>query len=191
MDDANTPLEETLEAYSTLINQGKVRYIGASNYSGERLRAAIETSRKHGIPSYQTLQPHYNLVERKGYETDLAPVVAEFGLGVIPYFSLASGFLSGKYRKASDLEGKPRGGFAGRYLTEATLRVLDTVDQVAADYRSTPSAVSLAWLAAQPGVTAPIVSATTIEQMNGIAAAAELKLSDDSIAKLSTVSAGL
>jgi len=190
-DDENTPLEETLEAYSALISQGKVRFIGASNYTGARLRAAIETSRRLGIPAYQTLQPHYNLVERKNYETDLAPVVDEFGIGVIPYYSLASGFLSGKYRKPADLEGKARGRGAGKYLTDAGLRVLAELDGAAADYNSTPAAVALAWLAAQPHITAPIVSATTIEQIDTIAAAAELQLREDTIADLTSASAGL
>jgi aryl-alcohol dehydrogenase-like predicted oxidoreductase len=190
-DDENTPLDETLEAYSGLISQGKIRFIGASNYTGARLRAAIETSRKLGIPAYVTLQPHYNLVERKGYETDLAPVVNEFGLGVIPYYSLASGFLSGKYRKPADLEGKPRGRGAGKYLTEAGLQVLAELEDVAAEYNSTPAAVSLAWLAAQPNILAPIVSATTVEQVDTIAAAAELQLREDTIADLTSVSAGL
>jgi aryl-alcohol dehydrogenase-like predicted oxidoreductase len=188
-DDESTPLEETLEAYGKLITEGKVRFIGASNFTGARLRAAIETSRKLGLPSYQCLQPHYNLVERQAYETDLAPVVAEYGIGVIPYYSLASGFLSGKYRSAADTEGKARGRGAGKYLNEAGLRVLAALDALAAEYNSTPAAASLAWLAAQPGITAPIVSATTADQVDGIAAAAELKLSGDAIARLSAASA--
>lgn len=190
-DDENTPLEETLEAYSALISQGKVRFIGASNYTGARLRAAMETSRKLGIPRYESLQPHYNLVERRAYETDLAPAVAEFGIGVIPYYSLASGFLSGKYRTAADLEGKARGRGAGKYLNEAGLQVLAALDDAAAEYNSTPAAVALAWLAAQPNVTAPIVSATTVDQLNDIAAAAALQLREDTIADLAFASEGL
>jgi aryl-alcohol dehydrogenase-like predicted oxidoreductase len=187
-DDDKTPLEETLEACSKLISQGKVRAIGASNYTGERLQAAIETSRKYGIPSYQSLQPQYNLVERKTYETDLAPVVAEYGIGVIPYYSLASGFLSGKYRKPEDLEGKARAKGAGKYLNEDGLKVLSSLDAVAADYNTTPAAVALAWLAAQPGVTAPIVSATSEEQIDSIVAAATLELSPEAITKLTAAS---
>src|SRR5580693_7266379 len=115
-DDEKTPLEETLAAFDRLIRQGKVRFIGASNYTGARLREAMETSKRNNIARYATLQPHYNLVERENYETDLAPVVAEYGLGVIPYFSLAGGFLTGKYRGEADLQGKARAGIAGKYL---------------------------------------------------------------------------
>jgi aryl-alcohol dehydrogenase-like predicted oxidoreductase len=183
-DDEATPLEETLAAYSRLIEQGKVRYIGASNYTGARLRTALALT-----PAYVCLQPHYNLVERKGYETDLAPVVAESGIGVIPYYSLASGFLSGKYRSEADGEGKARGRGAAKYLNEKGLAVLAALDAVAAEYKATPAAVALAWLAAQPGITAPIVSATTPEQMDGIAAAAELQLGANAIARLTASSA--
>ena len=186
-DDDKTPLEETLEAYAKLIKQGKVRAIGASNYTGERLKAAIETSRKYGIPSYQSIQPEYNLVARKSYETDLAPVVAEYGIGVIPYYSLASGFLSGKYRTEADLEGKARAKGAGKYLNESGLKVLAALDEVAAEYYATPASVALAWLAAQPGITAPIVSATSTEQLDAIAAAA-MDLSPEAISKLTTAS---
>lgn len=183
-DDGNTPLEETLGAYAKLIQEGKVRYIGASNYKGDRLRDALALS-----PAYACLQPLYNLVERKGYETDLAPVVAESGIGVIPYYSLASGFLSGKYRSAADAEGKARGRGAGKYLNEQGFAVLAALDALAAEYGITQAAVALAWLAAQPGVTAPIVSATTLEQMDAIAVAAELQLNAAAMAKLNAASA--
>ena len=187
-DDENTPIEETLEAYAKLVHAGKVRYIGASNYTGVRLREAIEAGQKHQLPVYQCLQPQYNLVERKGYETDLAPVVAEFGIGVIPYYGLASGFLSGKYRSAAEMQGRARVN-AGKYLNEAGFKVLAALDEVAAEHGSNPAAVALAWLAAQPGITAPIVSATTIQQLDNIAAAAELKLDQTAMAKLNAASA--
>jgi aryl-alcohol dehydrogenase-like predicted oxidoreductase len=183
-DDENTPLEETLEAYSRLIEQGKVRYIGASNYKGAGLRAALAFS-----PTYTCLQPHYNLIERAEYEADLAPVVAESGIGVIPYYSLAAGFLSGKYRSAADLEGKTRGRSVGKYLNERGIAILAALDAAAADYRTTPAVVALAWLAARPGITAPIASATSAAQMTDLAAAAELQLSSAAIAALNAASA--
>jgi aryl-alcohol dehydrogenase-like predicted oxidoreductase len=188
-DDEKTPLEETLETYGALIRQGKIRYIGASNYTGDRLRTALEISRKNGLPAYQSLQPQYNLVERTGYETDLAPVVAKYGIGVIPYYSLASGFLSGKYRTEADTQGKARGRGAGKYLNEHGLKVLAALDEVAAAYKATPASVALAWLAAQPGITSPIVSATTTKQIDDIAAAAELQLDAAALAKLTAASA--
>jgi aryl-alcohol dehydrogenase-like predicted oxidoreductase len=187
-DDETSSLEETQEAYFKLINQGKVRYLGASNFTGARLRAAIELGRQHGVPTYECLQPQYNLVERKGYETELAPVVAEYGIGVIPYYGLASGFLSGKYRSAADMQGRARVN-AGKYLNDAGFKVLAALDAVAAEVNSTQAAVALAWLAAQPGITAPIVSATTAEQMDDIVAAAELKLDDAAMATLNAASA--
>jgi aryl-alcohol dehydrogenase-like predicted oxidoreductase len=187
-DDEQTPLEETLAAYDRLIKQGKVRFIGASNYKGARLREALEVSRGKHLPAYETLQPHYNLMERAGYETDLAPVVAESGIGVIPYFSLAGGFLTGKYRSESDLQGKARAGMAGKYLNSRGLAVLAALDSVAEAYNSTPAAVALAWLIAQPGITAPIASATSEKQLKDLTAAGDLKLDRAALDKLSTAS---
>jgi aryl-alcohol dehydrogenase-like predicted oxidoreductase len=187
-DDEKTPLEETLPAFDRLIRQGKVRFIGASNYTGARLREAMETSKRNHLASYETLQPHYNLVERENYETDLAPVVAEYGLGVIPYFSLAGGFLTGKYRSEADLQGKARAGIVGKYLNARGLGVLNALDAVAAEYRSTPASVALAWLMAQPGITAPIASATSEGQLRDLVAAAGLKLDRVAIEKLSSAS---
>jgi aryl-alcohol dehydrogenase-like predicted oxidoreductase len=184
-DDVQTPLEETLGAFNNLVKQGKVRYIGASNYIGERLRQAIEVSKRNNLAAYVTLQPHYNLVERENYESDLAPVVAEYGLGVIPYFSLASGFLTGKYRSAVDLEGRVRGRMVEKYLNPRGLAVLDALDAVAKQYNSTPAAVALAWLNAQPGMLAPIASATSETQLADLVAAGGLKLDRESIEKLS------
>jgi aryl-alcohol dehydrogenase-like predicted oxidoreductase len=184
-DDEKTPLEETLGAFDRLVKQGKVRVIGASNYTGARLREALETSKRNNLTAYATLQPHYNLVERESYETDLAPVVAEYGLGVIPYFALAGGFLTGKYRSERDVQGKTRGGMAGKYLNARGLAVLGALDAVAEDYKSTPASVALAWLKAQPGIAAPIASATNEKQLVDLAAAGELKLKRADIEKLS------
>lgn len=188
-DDAGTPLEETLGAFGALVTAGKVRAIGASNYSGARLREAMETSARNGLPAYATLQPHYNLMERAAYESDLAPVVADYALSVIPYFSLASGFLTGKYRSASDAAGKPRGGGVSKYLNARGWAVLKALDEVAAAYGSTPARVSLAWLLAQPNVTAPIASVTSVDQLSDLAAATELPLDRESVAILSRASA--
>ncbi len=187
-DDPNTPLEDTLAAFTVLIQKGKVRFIGASNYTGARLKAAMDASAHGGLASYQTLQPHYNMMERQKYESDLAPVVAEYGLGVIPYFSLACGFLTGKYRKAADLEGKARGGGAGQYLNDRGRAVLAALDAVSADYQSTPARVALAWLMTRPNVTAPITSATKIEHLTDFAEATRLTLSQDTIDQLTAAS---
>jgi aryl-alcohol dehydrogenase-like predicted oxidoreductase len=187
-DDPDTPLEETLGAHAKLIAEGKVRATGASNYKGARLREAMEIARRNNLPGYTALQPHYNMMERAEYESDLAPVVAEYGLGVVPYFALASGFLTGKYRSPKDLEGKARGQSAGKYLNEKGLAVLAALDEVAGQYEATPAEVALAWLAAQPGVTAPIASATNEQQVEELAAAAKLQLDDASLAKLDAVS---
>jgi aryl-alcohol dehydrogenase-like predicted oxidoreductase len=188
-DDDKTPLEETLGAFDKLVKQGKVRFIGASNYNGARLREAMEVSQRHGFAGYVTLQPHYNLLERENYESDLAPVVAQYGLGVIPYFSLASGFLTGKYRASSDLEGQPRGRMVEKYLNARGLAVLDALDAVAKQHNSTPAAVALAWVIAQPNILAPIASATNEKQLADLVAAAELKLDRESLEKLSAASA--
>lgn len=188
-DDESTPIEETLGAYQKLIEQGKVRFIGASNYSGKRLTEAMEISKSHNLPAYQTLQPHYNLVERKSYESDLAPVVKQYGLGVIPYFSLASGFLTGKYRSQEDLEGKARGSMAGRYMNERNLKILAVLIEVAQELNVPPARVALAWLIAQPGITSAIASATNDEQLQNLVKATELKLDQASLEKLNTISA--
>jgi aryl-alcohol dehydrogenase-like predicted oxidoreductase len=189
-DDEETPLAETLGAFDDLVKAGKVRYIGASNYSGERLAEALETSRKNGLAPYVSLQPHYNLVEREKFETGLLPVVDKYQLGVIPYFSLAAGFLSGKYRSAKDTEKAARGKSVQKYLNDWGFSVVAALDEVAQATGSTPARVALAWLIAQPGITAPIASATSSNQLNDLAAAAELKLGRESIEKLNEASAG-
>ena len=188
LDDSKTPIDETLRAYQQLIEQGKVRYIGASNYNGARLREAEETARRNRLPRYESLQPHYNLMEREPYESDLAPVVAQHGLGVLPYFSLASGFLTGKYRSAEDLKDKARGGGVAKYMNARGLAVLAALDEVAAASGSTPARAALAWLIARPGITSAIASATRVEHVADFTGAAELKLDAESIEKLDRAS---
>jgi aryl-alcohol dehydrogenase-like predicted oxidoreductase len=175
-DNAATPLEETLGAYAELIKQGKVRAIGASNYSAERLAAALRASEQHGLPRYESLQPHYNLYERAGYEAALEPLCLEKGIGVIPYYSLASGFLTGKYRSASDLAKSARGQGVKKYLDERGFRILAALDQVAREKQSTPGKVALAWLLARPSITAPIASATSAEQLHDLVDATKIEL---------------
>jgi aryl-alcohol dehydrogenase-like predicted oxidoreductase len=188
-DDQETPLEETLGAFDKLVRQGKVRHIGASNYGGARLAKALETSKENGLVSYISLQPKYNLVEREEFETDLLPVVEEHTLGVLPYYSLAAGFLTGKYRSKKDAEGKARGGTVAKYLNEWGFHVVDVLDEVAREHHSTPARVALAWLMVQPGVTAPIASATSDEHLADLIEATRLNLDHASIEKLNTVSA--
>ena len=175
-DDPGTPLEETLEAFAQLIKQGKVRAIGTSNYSAARLSEALRIAEQHGLPSYQSLQPLYNLCDRSDYETNLEPVCRKHGFGVITYFSLASGFLTGKYRSEADLSKSARGQAVKKYLNERGFRILLALDQVAEQYHSTPARVSLAWLMARPSVTAPIASATSLEQLTDLVKATKLAL---------------
>jgi aryl-alcohol dehydrogenase-like predicted oxidoreductase len=188
-DDPDTPVEETLEAYAQLIEQGKVRAIGASNFGPDRLAESLKVSRQRGWPAYQSLQPHYNLCERAGYERTLEPLCRESGLGVIPYFSLAAGFLSGKYRSEADLSKSPRGQAVKKYLDQRGLRILDTLDQVAAQTASTPTAVALAWLLARPSITAPIASATSPAQLDALIAGTRLQLDATALASLDRASA--
>ena len=187
-DDAATPLEETLTAFADLIKEGKVRAIGASNHTGPRLALALETSRRLGVPRYESLQPLYNLVEREPYESELEPVCREHGVGVINFYALASGFLTGKYRSAADLGKSVRGKGAGKYLTERGLAVLGALDAVAATVGATPAQVALAWQIARPGITAPIASATSPAQLAGLVGAAALTLDTPSIELIDRVS---
>ena len=187
-DDAETPLEETLGAFDKLVRAGKVRHIGASNYNGARLAEALSVSKDNGLVSYACLQPHYNLVERGDFEADLLPVVQEHMLGVIPYFSLAAGFLTGKYRSQQDAEGATRGKMVGKYLTDWGFGVIAALDEVAKAYQSTPARVALAWLIAQPGVSAPIASATNDKHLTDLVEATKLTLDAASIEKLTAVS---
>ncbi len=187
-DDETTPLAETLGVFDRLIKQGKIRFIGASNYSGARLREAMETSKRNNLTAYQSLQPNYSLMERAVYESDLAPVVAEYGLGVIPYFSLAGGFLTGKYHNEADAVGKARAGIVGKYLNPRGFGVVTALEEVASAHNSTPASVALAWLMAQPGITAPIASATSEKHLADLVAATNLHLDKASIDKLSAAS---
>lgn len=189
IDDATTPLEETLEAYDQLIKEGKVRAIGASNYSAARLEEAMKLSKERGLPRYECLQPHYNLYERAGYEKELEPVCLKDGIGVIPYFALASGFLTGKYRSENDLSKGPRGMMVKKYLDERGLKILAALDGVSAKLHSTPGKVAIAWLMERPSITAPIASATTVEQLKDLVDAANLHLDAESIKTLNDASA--
>jgi aryl-alcohol dehydrogenase-like predicted oxidoreductase len=180
-DDTSTPLEETLAAFADLIKEGKVRAIGASNYTGPRLAVALETSRRLGVPRYESLQPLYNLVEREPYESELEPVCREHGVGVMNFYALASGFLTGKYRSTADLGKSVRGSGAGKYLNARGLGVLGALDAVAGTVGATPAQVALAWQIARPGITAPIASATGPAQLAELVAAAVLRLDTPSI----------
>ena len=188
-DDADTPQEETAQAFADLVKQGKVRAIGASNFSAARLKSALEISRKNGLPRYESLQPHYNLVERPVYEAELEPLCQAEGLGVINYYALGAGFLTGKYRSEADLSKSPRGGGVKKYLNDRGLGVLKALDEVATRHKATPAQVALAWLIARPSITAPIASATSLEQLQDILKAASLKLTAQDIEVLNKVSA--
>ncbi len=189
-DDASVPLAETLGEFGRLIEEGKIRAIGASNYSATRLADALAVSRQHGLPRYECVQPEYNLVSRPGYEKELEPLVRREKLGVISYDALASGFLSGKYRDLDDLaKSQARGGSVKKYLNRQGQQVLAALDSVAAAHQATPAQVALAWLMARPGITAPIASATSVEQLHELLAATELSLTHNEIAQLDLASA--
>jgi aryl-alcohol dehydrogenase-like predicted oxidoreductase len=182
-DDETVPLEETLATFATLIEQGKVRAIGASNYTAPRLKAALDTSARLGLPRYETLQPLYNLFDR-GFEAELAPLCASEGIGVINYYPLASGFLSGKYRSEADLGKSARGAGVKKYLTDRGLRILAALDRASDELGATPAQVAVAWVIAQPAITAPIASATNLDQLADLRKAADLTLSEKIIADL-------
>ena len=191
-DDASVPLHETLEAFGRLIEAGKVRVIGASNYGADRLAEALKVSAEQGLPRYESLQPEYNLMDRAGYENALEPLARKENLGVISYYSLASGFLSGKYRSESDLsKSSARGATVKKYLGQRGTRVLDALDRVAATHSAKPVQVALAWLMARPGITAPIASATSLDQLEELVAAAKLELSASEIDQLDKASAAM
>ncbi|MCD2422952.1 aldo/keto reductase [Niabella pedocola] len=188
-DDEGIPVEETLEAYAQLIREGKVRWIGASNMSPQRLEASLKASAERQLPVYQTLQPEYNLYHRERYETQYEPIVAAHGLGVITYYALASGFLTGKYRSEADLTKSTRGAGVKKMLDERGKKILAALDGVSEAYHTTPAAVALAWLLSRPSVTAPIVSATSVTQMQSMTDAARLSLSEDALETLDVASA--
>ncbi|HEY8601958.1 MAG TPA: aldo/keto reductase [Thermomicrobiales bacterium] len=189
-DDRNTPLEETLRAYSDLIQAGKIRYIGASNYSAWRLTRALWESERHNFPRYETIQPPYHLLNRADYERELEPMCQELGVGVITYSSLASGFLTGKYRRDGALPSSQRaGGIQQRYMNDRGFSILDAVETVAKTQNATPTQIALAWTLARPGMTAPIASATSVDQVGELLGAADITLSPDDLTALDTVSA--
>jgi aryl-alcohol dehydrogenase-like predicted oxidoreductase len=188
-DDENVPLKETLGAYDELIEAGKVRAIGASNYSAARLREALEISAQTGLPRYESMQPEYNLMERSIYEGELQKACVENEVGVINFFSLASGFLSGKYRSRADLEGRARGSRVEKYMDERGMRVLAALDDAAREHGVKPATIALAWLMTRPGITAPIASATSVEQLQDLVAATRITLSRDATARLDQASA--
>ncbi|MDY0272439.1 MAG: aldo/keto reductase [Advenella sp.] len=187
--DENVPIEETLQAYERLLKVGKIRSIGASNHSAEQLAQALKVAAENGLPRYEVLQPQYNLYDRGSYEGALRDLAIAEGLGVITYYSLASGFLTGKYRSASDLQKSARGGGVKSYLNERGMHILATLDEVAANHAATPAEVALAWLMAQEGVTAPIASATSLSQLDCLIRSAQLVLSDEEVARLHESSA--
>jgi len=188
-DDLQTPVQETLEAYAQLIKDGKVRAIGASNFGADRLHESLQVSKEQGLPSYMTLQPEYNLYDREGYEKELEPLCKENKLGVITYYSLASGFLSGKYRSVSDLNKSKRGQGIKKYLNDRGTRILNALDEVAKNYSTTPATVALAWVINRPSVTAPIASATSVPQLKELAKAVSLNLPTEVIEQLTNSSA--
>lgn len=188
-DDPATPIEETLGAYARLIEQGKVRAIGASNFSAARLGESLAIAKKYNLPRYESLQPEYNLVARAGYETGLEALVRREEIGVISYYGLAGGFLTGKYRSEADLAKSARGQGVRKYLDARGLRILAALDEVAARHRATPAQVALAWLIARPGITAPIASATSVRQLQEILAAVRIELAVEDIAQLDQASA--
>lgn len=187
-DDNTTPVEETLSAYDEIIKAGKVRYIAASNLSPERLKASFEAAEKNSLPKYVALQPHYNLMEREGFEQNYAPLAEQFDLSVFPYWSLAAGFLTGKYRDEADLSKSARGEGIRKYLNTKGLEVLKALDQVSAKHNTTQGTVSLAWLLSNPLITAPIVSATSASQLETVFNAPKLILDQEDIELLNKAS---
>jgi aryl-alcohol dehydrogenase-like predicted oxidoreductase len=188
-DDPSVPFEETLGAFQRLIEQGKVRAIGASNYTAARLAEALKVSREHGLPRYEVLEPLYNLYERADYESALEPLCLDQQIGVVSYYALASGFLSGKYRTAADAGKSARGkGVVAKFLNVRGLKILAALDDVARRFGASPASVALAWQIARPSITAPIASATAVNQLNDLVAATQLKLDQAAIEQLNTAS---
>jgi aryl-alcohol dehydrogenase-like predicted oxidoreductase len=187
-DDPETPVEETLQAYGDLVKAGKVRYIGASNFSAARLSESMRVSEERKYPAYISLQPEYNLYSRAVFEKELQPLCLRHGIGVLNYYALASGFLTGKYRSEADLGVSKRGKGITKYLNVRGLRILQALDQVAGQYNTSPASVSIAWLLAQPGITAPIASATNLNQLDSLMQAVRLELDQETILKLNQAS---
>ncbi len=187
-DDENTPVEETLSAFQQLIKEGKVRAIGTSNMSPSRILESLAASEKEGLPRYQTLQPQYNLLERDSFENELQEIAEKNSMGVINYYSLASGFLTGKYRSKNDLNKSQRGGAVEKYLNEKGFKVLNALDKISEKHSTTPATISLAWLLARPNITAPIVSATSLKQLEAIIEAPKIRLDAEDMTMLNEVS---
>ncbi|ATP55088.1 alcohol dehydrogenase [Pedobacter ginsengisoli] len=187
-DDPETPIQETLEAYNQLIKEGKVRWIGASNITPERLTESLEIAKKLNLPKYQTLQPEYNLYQREGYEKNFEQIVLDNDLGTINYYALASGFLTGKYRSEQDLNKSQRGGAVKNYLNERGFKILKALDDVSEQYSADQASIALAWLIARPSITAPIASVTSLDQLEDLKKAASLKLNVEDIAILDEAS---
>ncbi|MGH8802978.1 MAG: aldo/keto reductase [Casimicrobiaceae bacterium] len=187
-DDEKTPFDETLDAYARLIAQGKVRAIGASNLTAERLQQALDAGRRAGLPTYATLQPQYNLCVRSEFEGPLADLCVREGLGVLSYFALAAGFLTGKYRSEADLVKSPRGSRVKEFLDARGMRILAALDQVSERLGVTPAQAALAWLQSRPAVTAPIVSATSVAQLDELLASTRIALDADAVQTLDEAS---
>lgn len=187
-DDGKTPVEEILETFDELVKAGKVKHIAASNISPQRLKESLEFSDKNNLVKYQALQPLYNLVERKDYETDFAPIVVEHHLTVFPYYALASGFLTGKYRSENDFSKSPRGQGVAKYLNKKGQNILNALDEIAKKHDTVPAAVSLAWLSAQPNIGGPVASATSKVQLREILSSVTLNLDEADLALLDRVS---
>ena len=187
-DDPETPVQETLSAYDELIKAGKVRWIGASNFPAERLKEALDASARDNLPKYQVYQPEYNLYSREKYEQEYEQLILDNQLGVINYYALASGFLSGKYRSEADLNKSPRGGGVKNFLNDRGFKILEALDQVSGQYNSNPAAVAIAWLIARPSITAPIASVTNTIQLQSLKDAAGLQLSKEDISMLDQAS---
>ena len=188
-DDESTPVLETLEAYEQLVKQGKIRWIGTSNMTVERITASLKTSKEHGIAKYETLQPYYNLYSREKYESNLESLVLENNLGVFTYYSLESGFLTGKYRSKKDLIKSARGARMENYFNDRGMKILDALDEISKQYDTTQAAVALAWLIQKPSITAPIVSATNLSQLDSIIKAPQLNLDTNAMNFLDSESA--
>ena len=186
-DDINTPVEETLEAYMQLIKDGKVRYIGASNLSKKRLEDSLNASEKKTLPRYESLQPRYNLYDREEFETQYQEICISKNLGVLPYYGLASGFLTGKYRSSKDLSKSARGSGIEKYLTDRGFKILDTLDNIASRYQTRAATIALAWLMSRPAITAPIASATSIAQLEDLVKAIDLRLDDEAMQELNAL----
>ena len=187
-DDIETPITETLEAYDTLIKAGKVRIIGASNFTPERLLESLQTGKANNLPIYQTFQPEYNLYDRKDFEQQIQPITLNNEISIISYFSLASGFLTGKYRREADLLNSKRSAFVEKYLNSRGFGILDALDEVATKHNTLPGTIAIAWVLAQPSITAPIASATNLDQLAGLTAAVGIKLDQEDLALLETAS---